>query len=84
MYHESGDFSMKDILDINRMRRLENCEQYIATMRPVFNRRALFTDTSENYLTPAEPEAGDRLKIRFRTAKTMWTISFWYGRTKSI
>ncbi len=69
MYHESGDFSMKDILDINRMRRLENCEQYIATMRPVFNRRALFTDTSENYLTPAEPEVGDRLKIRFRTAK---------------
>ncbi len=55
--------------DLQENERLENIRQYIATMRPVFNRRALFTDTTEEYLTPAEPEPYERVKIRFRTAK---------------
>ncbi|MGN0168074.1 MAG: glycoside hydrolase family 13 protein [Acetatifactor sp.] len=38
-------------------------------MRPVFNRRALFTDTTEEYISPAEPEVFDKVTIRFRTAK---------------
>ena len=28
---------------------------YIANMRPVFNRRALFSNASYEYLVPAEP-----------------------------
>nr|MCR5719998.1 alpha amylase N-terminal ig-like domain-containing protein [Lachnospiraceae bacterium] len=42
---------------------------YMLTMRPVFNVRALFSDTTENYVTPMEPKAEDTVNIRFRTAK---------------
>jgi len=38
-------------------------------MRPVFNRRALFSDTTGEYVTPAEPKPGDMVTIRFRSAK---------------
>ncbi len=38
-------------------------------MRPVFNRRALFSDTTKEYVIPAEPSAYDIVTIRFRTAK---------------
>ena len=33
-------------MDLELLRRTEYNQQYIAAMRPVFNRRALFTDTS--------------------------------------
>lgn len=48
---------------------LEFQQQYISSMRPVFNRRALFTDTTEEYVTPMEPSPYDLVTIRFRTAK---------------
>ena len=51
------------------LRRTELNQQYIATMRPVFNKRALFTDTTEEYVTPAEPAPYEPVTIRFRTAK---------------
>ncbi|MGN0424140.1 MAG: glycoside hydrolase family 13 protein [Acetatifactor sp.] len=38
-------------------------------MRPVFNRRALFSDTTGDFLIPPEPEANSTVTIRFRTAK---------------
>jgi len=38
-------------------------------MRPVFNRRAIFSDTTANYVTPYEPSPYDRVHIRIRTAK---------------
>ena len=56
-------------MDLESLRKAEYNQQYIAGMRPVFNRRAIFTDTSANYVTPAEPSAYDRVKIRIRTAK---------------
>lgn len=56
-------------MDLDRLRKAEYLQHYIATMRPIFNRRALFTDTTEDYVTPAEPAPYDRVKIRFRTAK---------------
>ncbi len=43
--------------------------RYITFMRPVFNTRALFSDETENYVTPMEPMPGDTVRIRFRTAK---------------
>ena len=43
-------------MDLERLRRTEYNQQYIAAMRPVFNRRALFTDTSAEYVIPEEPE----------------------------
>jgi len=56
-------------LDLEKIRQLENNRQYISTMRPVFNKRALFSDTTENYISPAEPEPFDKVTIKFRTAK---------------
>ncbi len=51
------------------LRRTELNQQYIATMRPVFNKRALFTDTTEEYVSPAEPAPYEQVTIRFRTAR---------------
>lgn len=56
-------------MDFEKIRRIEYNQQYISEMRPVFNSRALFTDTTKEYLTPAEPSAYDLVTIRFRTAK---------------
>ncbi len=41
---------------------------YISSMRPVLDRKALFSDTTSGYLTPAEPEENETVSIRFRTA----------------
>lgn len=56
-------------MDLDNLRQTENNQQYISMMRPVFNRRALFTDTTEEYVTPAEPAKYDLVTIRFRTAR---------------
>ena len=56
-------------MDFSKIQKIENDQRYIATMRPVFNRRALFTDTTKEYVTPAEPSAYDMVTIRFRTAR---------------
>lgn len=42
---------------------------YVQSMRPVFSRRAVFSDTSENYISPAEPNPYDTVTVRLRTAK---------------
>ncbi|MDO5345084.1 MAG: glycoside hydrolase family 13 protein [Lachnospiraceae bacterium] len=42
--------------------------KYILQMRPVFHGEALFSDETENYVTPMEPKPGDKVTIRFRTA----------------
>ena len=43
--------------------------KYIMFMRPVFNPRALFSDETENFVSPMEPKPGDCIRIRFRTAR---------------
>ncbi|MDD2972379.1 MAG: glycoside hydrolase family 13 protein [Lachnospiraceae bacterium] len=43
--------------------------KYLTEMRPVFNKKALFSDTTENYISPAQPSPYARVKIRFRSAK---------------
>ena len=60
---------MDEKLNLDRIKQLENNQRYISQMRPVFNRRALYTDTTEEYITPAEPDPFDKVTIRFRTAK---------------
>ena len=47
----------------------QNAQAYVTGMRPVFNRRALFSDTTANFIHPAEPRPYDQLSIRFRCAK---------------
>ena len=55
--------------NMKHMHHTEFNQEYIATMRPVFNRRGLFSDTTEEYVSPAEPSPYDLVTIRFRTAK---------------
>jgi len=55
-------------MDYKKFLETEYNQRYIYNMRPVLNRRALFSDTTGNFISPAEPEIGDQLKIRFRTA----------------
>ncbi len=56
-------------MDFNTLRQIEYNRQYMATMRPVFNKRGLFSDGTEEYVTPSEPKPYDLVTIRFRTAK---------------
>ncbi len=56
-------------MDIEHVRRVEQNQMYMATMRPVFNKRGLFTDTTEDYVSPSQPAPYDRVTIRFRTAR---------------
>lgn len=43
--------------------------RYMSEMRPVFSKRALYSDTTENYVTPAEPAPYSRVKIKFRSKR---------------
>ncbi|MCM1253036.1 MAG: glycoside hydrolase family 13 protein [Clostridium sp.] len=56
-------------MDINQFWKAERSYQYISSMRPILNRKALFSDTTENYISPAEPNAYSEVTIRFRSAK---------------
>ena len=47
---------------------LEKTMQYMMSMRPLLNKRALFSDTTSDYVSPTEPKVGDEVTIRFRTA----------------
>ena len=42
---------------------------YLTSMKPVFNKKALFSDPSDQYVIPMEPNSYGLIKIRFRTAK---------------
>ncbi|MCI9546715.1 MAG: glycoside hydrolase family 13 protein [Lachnospiraceae bacterium] len=44
-------------------------QEYILQKMPVFSKDALFSDSTENYRIPMEPEPGERITIRFRTLK---------------
>ncbi len=44
--------------------------QYVNEMRPVFSRRALYSDTTENFVTPAEPMPYTKVRIRFRAKRS--------------
>lgn len=56
-------------MDFSRDFRAENSNHYISTMRPLFNRRALFSDMTENFVSPMEPNAFGKVSIRFRTER---------------
>lgn len=45
-------------------------QQYLSEMRPVFCKRALYSDTTENFVTPAEPACYSSVKIRFRSKRS--------------
>ncbi len=41
---------------------------YVAGMRPILRKHALYSDTTENYIHPSQPSAFDIVTIRFRCA----------------
>lgn len=43
---------------------------YITMVHPLFFKNALFSDTTENYVSPAEPAAYGKVTISFRTGKS--------------
>ena len=44
-------------------------QQYLSEMRPAFSKRALYSDTTENFVIPAEPACYSSVKIRFRSKR---------------
>ena len=48
---------------------LNKVQQYIMQMRPVLRKQALFSDGTADYRIPAEPQEGESVTIRFRTAR---------------
>ena len=40
------------------MKNAQKIQEYVTNMRPAFNKRAVFSDETENYRTPFEPEIG--------------------------
>lgn len=57
-------------MKFDRFLRAQQQQQYINSMRPVFSKRALFSDTTENFVTPAEPMPYSEVSIRFRSKKS--------------
>ena len=55
-------------MDFQQYQQTEKNLRYIASMRPVFNKRALFSDMTADYISPQEPEPFSKVKIRFRSA----------------
>ena len=56
-------------MDFSKNFRAEQSNHYISTMRPLFNRRALFSDMTEDFVTPMEPNTFGQVNIKFRTEK---------------
>ena len=51
------------------MDKLSRQIEYTLRMRPLLKKNALFSDETEMFRSPMEPEPGDMLTIRFRTAR---------------
>lgn len=70
-------------MDIDRFVKTEWSQMYISGMRPIFKKRAVFSDTTENFVTPAEPTAYEEVKIRIRTGKNnVDRVFFVHGNEK--
>ena len=56
------------MLDVKHYVKLGQDQSYINSMRPVIRKKALFSDLTEDYVSPVEPEINSEVTIRFRTA----------------
>ena len=43
---------------------------YIQSVQPILDKEMLYSDCTENFVTPCEPSPGTNVSIRFRTAKS--------------
>ena len=59
--------------------------EYIMKMRPVLNVAAFFSDETENYIQPMEPEIGETVTVFFRTARNnVDTVILCRGETRDV
>ena len=56
-------------MDYDNFSKRERQHYYMNSMRPILDKKALFSDTTEEYLIPAEPNPYAEITIRFRCAK---------------
>ena len=56
------------MLDVKHYVKLGQDQSYINAMRPVIRKKALFSDMTEDYVSPVEPEPNSEVTIRFRTS----------------
>ena len=42
---------------------IEKRMHYISSMRPILDKKALFSDTTSSFVTPTEPDPGDTVQI---------------------
>ena len=56
-----------------------NPQYYVSAMRPVFNKRALYSDNTENYIYPAEPAPYSEVTVRFRAERNNIDCVFLYA-----
>lgn len=56
-------------INFNQMTYSEKVHLYVDNVAPLINIDALFSDGTKEYRQPDEPEPGDTVSIRFRTAK---------------
>lgn len=56
-------------MDYNFFQTYKDKGVYVGSLAPVLNRRALFSDYSEDYIVPFEPSAYGTVSLRFRTDK---------------
>ena len=53
----------------NQLTKAEKNTIYAFTTKPLLNKHALFSDNSKYYMNPSEPELGEDVTVKFRTAK---------------
>ena len=56
-------------MELDRFLKMQQQQEYVVNMRPVFRKKALFSDTTGNYVIPPEPAPYDEITIRFRSAR---------------
>lgn len=63
---------------------LQKSEVYAMRMRPVFRSGGLFSDETQNYVCPMEPEAGEKVTIRFRAVRNNIDYVYWISGANRI
>lgn len=69
-------------MDINNYPMNERNQIYISGMRPPLDRKALYSDTSPDYVIPPEPNPYSIVKIRFRTGRNHADSVFYVSATE--
>ncbi|MDO4619652.1 MAG: glycoside hydrolase family 13 protein [Lachnospiraceae bacterium] len=60
-------------------------QQYVSLMKPVFKKRAVFSDETRFYRTPFEPKAGETVTVRIRTSRNnVDAVYFISGDTREL